>query len=118
MPFLKIDDYYKFQYLCDKNIVRWENSLINSLFTKKPFLWDIYKEHNEAHKEKIEDFSQYLLSTFWQSFDEYNTIFSDFNIWDVKSGFCKFLNYENDFKKIQENINNDLVKKISNYIFQ
>jgi hypothetical protein len=22
MPFLKIDDYYKFQYLCDKNIVR------------------------------------------------------------------------------------------------
>jgi hypothetical protein len=118
MPFLKIDDYYKFQYLCDKNIVRWENSLINSLFTKKPFLWDIYKEHNEAHKEKIKDFSQYLVSTFWQSFDEYNHIFSDFNIWDVKSGFCKFLNYENDFKKIQENINNDLVKNISNYIFQ
>jgi len=118
MPFLKIDDYYKFQYLCDKNIVRWENSLINSLFTQKPFLWDIYKEHNEAHKEKIKDFSQYLVSTFWQSFDEYNHIFSDFNIWDVKSSFFKFLNYENDFKKIQENINNDLVKNIRNYIYQ
>jgi hypothetical protein len=33
----------------DLNIVRGENTLITALFAGKPWLWDIYRESNEAH---------------------------------------------------------------------
>jgi len=46
MPFLNMIEYYKFLYVCDKNIVRGENSLVESILSTKPFLWDIYKESN------------------------------------------------------------------------
>lgn len=120
MPFMEMNKYYKFGYLCDKNIVRWENSLVNSLLTWKPFLWDIYKEHNWAHKEKIQDFSTYLLSNFWQSFNEYNNIFKEFNIWNIKKWFWDFIEYKNNFEIIKEsiNINSDLIKNINAHIHE
>jgi hypothetical protein len=43
-------------------MVRGENSLITAIEAKKPFYWDIYKESNKAHKQKLEDFEQYLKS--------------------------------------------------------
>jgi len=60
MPFLSLVDYGVFQSLCDANIVRGENSLCQALITGKPVLWDIYKESNNAHIEKIEDFLTFL----------------------------------------------------------
>ena len=116
MPFLEINDYYKIQFLCDKNIVRWENSLVNSLLTTKPFLWDIYKEHNLAHNEKIDDFSNYLLNVS-VDFKKYNEIFYNFNIWDTKKSFKNFLENKYFFTDISYNVvNNDLVLNIINYL--
>jgi len=121
MPFLNLINYYKFLYLCDKNIVRWENSLISSILTWKPFLWDIYKEHNLAHKEKIEDFSNYLKNNFWNNFLEYIEIFKDFNnIEFSKEAFKSFiyLKEEQIFKKIKKNINvkRDLIKNVEKFL--
>lgn len=118
MPFLNIYKYYEFLYLCDKNIVRWENSLSESLLTWKPFLWDIYKENNLAHTEKINDLSSYLNNNFWNKFWEYNEIFKKFNIWEKKNWFLEFLNYKNNFEIIWEKIivQDDLIKNISKYI--
>lgn len=118
MPFLNIYEYYKFLHLCDRNIVRWENSLSESLLTLKPFLWDIYKENNLAHTQKIHDFSDYLNNNFWNTFWKYNEIFKKFNLWDKKTWFLEFLNYKNNFEIIWEKIivENDLIKNISKYI--
>lgn len=60
LPFLSMQEYYSLLQHCEANIVRGENSLIPALESKKAFYWDIYKESNGAHTQKIEDFSQYL----------------------------------------------------------
>ncbi len=64
MPFLSLTDYGIFQSLCDANIVRGENSLCQGLISGKPVLWDIYKEKNGAHTEKIEDYLLFLGKQF------------------------------------------------------
>lgn len=77
MPFLNILDYEKLLHICQYNIVRWENSLVSAIWAKQPFLWDIYKEHNEAHTYKVEDFILFL-QQFWEE-KEYFEIFRIFN---------------------------------------
>lgn len=82
MPFLNILEYEKLLHICQYNIVRWENSLVAAIWAKKPFLWDIYKEHNDAHKYKIEDFIIFLKR--FSEDKEYFECFKNFNLFDDK----------------------------------
>ncbi|MGE4444151.1 MAG: elongation factor P maturation arginine rhamnosyltransferase EarP [Candidatus Altimarinota bacterium] len=90
MPFLNILEYEKLLHICQYNIVRGENSLVAAIGAKKPFLWDIYKEHNEAHKYKIEDFISFL-----RQFGEHKEYFEIFRIFnsgdDIGNGLRKML---------------------------
>lgn len=116
MPFLNILEYGKILYLCEKNIVRWENSLVWALMTKNPFLWDIYKEHNGAHKEKIEDFWNFLISKS-NTFSDYLEIFRGFNSEEnIKKWFEDFLLYKakNQVKLLDNETN--LLKNIKKYL--
>lgn len=118
MPFLELLDYNDFLSICDCNIVRWENSLCTSLSYWKPTLWDIYKEDNEAHNEKINDFLDFLNSK-WQ----YNSILEKFNSNNKKEAFTDFLdnyqNYINLFQNLWNYINNncDLYKNLDNLLY-
>ncbi len=113
LPFLELLDYNDFISICDCNIVRWENSLCTSLSSWKPTLWDIYKENNEAHNEKIDDFLEFL-NEKWQ----YNNILKEFNSNNKKEAFTDFLdnyqNYNNLFQNLWNYINNncDLYKNL------
>lgn len=60
LPFLPLRIYGELLKLCDVNIVRGENSLVSAVLAKKPFLWDIYRENNGAHREKMSDFGEYV----------------------------------------------------------
>ena len=60
LPFLSLSEYRFLLSQSDCNIIRGENSLIDAILSRKPFLWDIYKEKNMAHLEKIEDFILFL----------------------------------------------------------
>ncbi|NDK10278.1 elongation factor P maturation arginine rhamnosyltransferase EarP [Candidatus Gracilibacteria bacterium] len=60
LPFLSMQEYASLLHYCEGNIVRGENSMINAMESGKPFYWDIYKENNGAHREKIHDFCEYL----------------------------------------------------------
>lgn len=94
MPFLSINDYYQFLSVCDYNIVRWENSFVQAFLWEKPFLWDIYKENNLAHKYKIIDFNNYILNNFWDKNKKYLDIFTKFNLENKPSSFSDFLNLD------------------------
>lgn len=117
MPFLEIEDYWNFLRYCDVNLVRWENSLIQSLIFWKPTMWDIYKENNNAHIEKIDDFLQFLKKIDWNNRD-YNDLMKKFNWENIKDWFEIFLNsykdYEIMFKSLWSYINKncDLYEKI------
>lgn len=117
MPFLNIFEYYKFLYLCDKNIVRWENSLVESILSGKELLWDIYKENNGAHKEKIHDFSTYLRNNFSDKIHTYIDIFCWINLSEEKwKFFSDFITIEANFwgKYLENKINleNNLIKNL------
>jgi len=98
MPFLNILEYEKLLHICQYNIVRWENSLVAAIWAEQPFLWDIYKEHNDAHKYKIEDFIIFL-KYFWEN-KEYFECFKNFNLSDNKWSAFKnifLMNHKNMF---------------------
>jgi len=123
MPFLELKDYNNFLSICDINFVRGENSLISSILSWKPTLWDIYKEKNNAHIEKIDDFINFL--KLFKSFNVfYSELFIKFNsLWQKKDAFNDFFNcynlYENMFSDLWKYVNNNCdayakIKKILN----
>lgn len=123
MPFLELTDYNNFLSICDINFVRGENSLISSILSWKPTLWDIYKEKNNAHIEKIDDFIDFL--KWFKRFNSfYSELFIKFNsLWQKKEASNDFLNhfisYKDIFFDIEKYVNNECnlyekIKKILN----
>lgn len=123
MPFMELEDYNNFLSICDVNYVRGENSLISSLIYWKPTIWDIYKENNNAHIEKIEDFIDFL--RLFSSFNEsYFELFRNFNkTWQKEMIFNEFSNnyffYKDMFFELWKYLNNECdayekIKKILN----
>ncbi|MDD2916856.1 MAG: elongation factor P maturation arginine rhamnosyltransferase EarP [Candidatus Gracilibacteria bacterium] len=99
LPFLSLVDYGVFLSLCDANIVRGENSLCQALISGKPTLWDIYKESNGAHREKIEDYCHFLKYTFPSvEWGQYFHQMQDFNDGTHASGaFSDFIRYTPEY---------------------
>ena len=119
LPFLSMVDYGVFQSLCDANVVRGENSLCQALISGKPALWDIYKESNWAHSEKIEDYLVFLETQFpAKDWSEYAQMMRGFNGWDKKRAFSDFVSwyagYGDIFRKLWEYTKSecDLIEKL------
>jgi len=47
-------------WACDLNFVRGEDSLVRALWAGKPFIWQIYPQHDAAHHRKLEAFLKVL----------------------------------------------------------
>ena len=43
-------------WTCDLNFVRGEDSLVRAIWAGKPFVWQIYPQHDDAHHTKLEAF--------------------------------------------------------------
>ncbi|MDD2907997.1 MAG: elongation factor P maturation arginine rhamnosyltransferase EarP [Candidatus Gracilibacteria bacterium] len=114
MPFIDLKDYQDFISYCDINFVRGENSLVNSLIFGKATLWDIYKENNDAHTEKIDDYLRFLSIMDNYNLD-YNQIMLDFNGTGVKKGFSDFINNQNNYKVMFESLGNYINKNCNAY---
>lgn len=56
LPWLTQDDYDRLLWACDLNFVRGEDSLVRALWAGKPFVWQIYPQHDGAHAAKLEAF--------------------------------------------------------------
>jgi uncharacterized repeat protein (TIGR03837 family) len=56
LPALTQDDYDHLLWACDLNFVRGEDSLVRALWANKPFVWQIYPQHDDAHHRKLEAF--------------------------------------------------------------
>ena len=62
-------------WACDLNFVRGEDSLVRALWAGKPFVWQIYPQHDGAHHAKLEAFLQAMdappsLRQFWLAWNE------------------------------------------------
>lgn len=56
LPHLTQDDYDRLLWACDLNFVRGEDSLVRALWSGRPFVWQIYPQHDDAHHAKLEAF--------------------------------------------------------------
>lgn len=60
IPALTQYDYDHLLWACDLNFVRGEDSLVRALWANKPFVWQIYPQHDDAHHTKLEAFMHML----------------------------------------------------------
>lgn len=58
LPFLAQPDYDLLLGACDINFVRGEDSIVRAQWAGKPFVWQIYRQDDEAHLQKLQAFLQ------------------------------------------------------------
>ena len=80
LPFLSHDEYDQLLAQCDLNFVRGEDSLVRAIWAEKPFIWQIYEQHENAHFVKLAAF----LAMYCEQTDEglKTLITSVFNWWN------------------------------------
>jgi len=61
LPLLPQSNFDRLLWACDVNFVRGEDSFVRAQWAKRPFVWQIYPQTEEAHLVKLEAFlSRYL----------------------------------------------------------
>jgi uncharacterized repeat protein (TIGR03837 family) len=60
IPQLSQTDYDHLLWSCDLNFVRGEDSLVRAIWAAKPFIWQIYPQHDGAHHAKLDAFLQMM----------------------------------------------------------
>jgi uncharacterized repeat protein (TIGR03837 family) len=56
LPFAEQERYDELLWACDVNFVRGEDSFVRAQWAGKPFVWQIYPQHDAVHLKKLEAF--------------------------------------------------------------
>jgi uncharacterized repeat protein (TIGR03837 family) len=56
LPFVEQERYDELLWACDVNIVRGEDSCVRAQWAGKPFIWQIYPQHDAVHWDKLQAF--------------------------------------------------------------
>ncbi|MDO9052706.1 MAG: elongation factor P maturation arginine rhamnosyltransferase EarP [Gallionella sp.] len=56
LPFVAQEDYDALLWACDVNFVRGEDSCVRAQWAEKPFIWQIYPQHDAVHWQKLQAF--------------------------------------------------------------
>jgi uncharacterized repeat protein (TIGR03837 family) len=56
LPYLSQPEFDHLLWACDLNFVRGEDSFVRAQWAAKPFVWQIYPQHDGAHGQKLEAF--------------------------------------------------------------
>jgi uncharacterized repeat protein (TIGR03837 family) len=56
LPFVSQDDYDALLWACDLNFVRGEDSFVRAQWAARPFIWQIYRQDEDTHIEKLDAF--------------------------------------------------------------
>ncbi|MBT9491507.1 MAG: elongation factor P maturation arginine rhamnosyltransferase EarP [Paucibacter sp.] len=62
LPYLSQPEYDRLLWACDLNFVRGEDSFVRAQWAGRPFVWQIYPQHDGAHGPKLEAFMDLLLA--------------------------------------------------------
>lgn len=56
VPFMSQMEYDRLLWSCDANFVRGEDSFVRAQWAGKPFVWNIYPQHDAVHWKKLDAF--------------------------------------------------------------
>jgi uncharacterized repeat protein (TIGR03837 family) len=62
LPALTQVDYDHLLWSCDLNLVRGEDSFVRAQWAGRPFLWQIYPQHDGVHADKLAAFNDRWLA--------------------------------------------------------
>lgn len=69
LPSLTQTDYDHLLWSCDLNFVRGEDSLVRAVWAGKPWVWQVYPQHDGAHHAKLEALLQQMAGPdSWKDF--------------------------------------------------
>jgi uncharacterized repeat protein (TIGR03837 family) len=60
LPWTDQHGFDRMLWACDLNLVRGEDSLVRALWAGRPFVWNIYRQHDNAHHTKLDAFLGWL----------------------------------------------------------
>ena len=60
LPLLSQTEFDQLLWISDLNFVRGEDSLVRALWAGRPFVWQIYPQHDGAHRAKLDAFLSVL----------------------------------------------------------
>ena len=60
LPLLTQHHFDELLWACDLNFVRGEDSLVRAIWAGKPFVWQIYPQHDGAHHAKLNAFLDWM----------------------------------------------------------
>jgi uncharacterized repeat protein (TIGR03837 family) len=61
LPFMDQDDFDRLLLSCELNFVRGEDSFVRAQLAARPFVWQAYRQTEDAHRQKLDAFlAQYL----------------------------------------------------------
>jgi len=84
LPFVEQERYDELLWACDVNFVRGEDSFVRAQWAEKPFIWQIYPQHDAAHLKKLEAF----LILYCEQLGDYASlaIHGLWQAWNLESG--------------------------------
>jgi len=100
LPFVEQEEYDKLLWACDINFVRGEDSCVRAQWAGKPFIWQIYPQHDGVHMKKLHALLDlYCLGLEGGSAHAFRALW---NAWNegVSAGHADFTSWEqgwNDF---------------------
>ena len=101
MPFMPQQDYDLLLALCDVNFVRGEDSVIRAHWAGRPFIWQIYRQAEQAHRQKLHDFLSLQLASAPQ--DITSLVRRVHDSWDLEEDFSEIWSeYRKNLDKIQK----------------
>jgi uncharacterized repeat protein (TIGR03837 family) len=87
LPFLPQQDYDRLLWACDINFVRGEDSIIRAHWATKPFVWQIYRQQQDAHLIKLQAFLQLYSQNMPQAMQD--TVQRLFLAWNTQLPLAK-----------------------------
>jgi uncharacterized repeat protein (TIGR03837 family) len=124
LPFVAQAEYDKLLWACDINFVRGEDSIIRAHWAAKPFIWQIYRQTEQAHLDKLQAFIQryctnmpsemaQVLQAFWLS---WNTKSSLADNWQKFAAVLPEIAEYNRHWRKQLTANGDLASNLVHFV--
>ncbi|MDP5136179.1 elongation factor P maturation arginine rhamnosyltransferase EarP [Rheinheimera baltica] len=124
LPFMPQDHYDKLLWACDINFVRGEDSIIRAHWAAKPFIWQIYRQAEQAHLEKLDAFVQRYtqlmpsdvakaLTEFWRAWNTDNHLAQS---WQKFSAILLQIAEYNQLWRAELTANGDLASNLVHFV--
>lgn len=84
LPFVEQERYDELLWACDVNYVRGEDSCVRAQWAAKPFVWQIYPQHDAVHWNKLQAFLDLYCAPLSSSANE--AVHGLWKAWNQESG--------------------------------